>query len=188
MKKLLYILGLLTLSFSTYGQISYNVINGLAFIGEGDYKGYNFGNSLSINVKGLQINPSINFTISSNSKKGYEEMWHNSSFVDFKLPVLIKPIKTKKIGLFLGGGICSRVRNEILPYHWYFEVNQNGDYTWDIDYENNTSIDIGYTISTIIEYYTQYKIGYGLNISMDTYNKGTQLFIIGFSLIYQIKE
>ncbi|MBP5473549.1 MAG: hypothetical protein J6X92_02165, partial [Bacteroidales bacterium] len=169
-------------------QLSYNFSNGLAIIGEGDYKGYYLENSLDIPIKGrLYISTNLGFTMSFNSNEDYEERWHNSAFAELRIPLKYTVLQSSRVGVAVGCGPSARFRSEFFPYYSHKTYYNDGSYVYDFDYEMNTRIDFGYTIEASLLAYTNRKLSYGLNCAMNMYNSGTQLFIVYCSLKYRLK-
>jgi hypothetical protein len=165
----------------------FKISNGLTFIGMGDYRGYYYANALLLPLnQWFYIEPSLGFIISSNSKKHNELRWHNSSYINMDLSLFLKPIATKHFEFLIGGGFASRIRNEINPYFWQSRIDSLGnEYFYNIVYENNTTFDIGYTISTYFIYVTPSKFDISFNLIMNTYKAGTEIFIFDLSLYYK---
>jgi len=162
----------------TKGMIDINCSLNYAFLGEGDFSGIYYTNSILYSFSsGFQISGTLGFLNSSNSGKENILYSHNDTHLTGDIILKINPIEFGKFNLYFAFGGSVRHRSEI-------RVNtlETIDGKLYPGYNNSVSTDIGYTGQTGIGYKISPRILLILNGAIHAYNNGTGVSSIGLGV------
>jgi len=166
-----------------YGQksnekISINTSANYAFLGDGDYAGFYYENSLIYTFKqSIQLSAGLGLILSANNGNKDIFLSHNNAYISGDLLCKIIPIKSNFFDLYFGFGNSNRYRSEIEVKN----VTSTIEGTI-IKYSNVVSFDIGYTGQVGVGFKIFNQIIIFLNGEVHEYNKGTGVASLGLGI------
>lgn len=180
----IFLIGILT---ESYGQesnekVSINASINYAFLGDGDYTGFYYENSLIYSIKqSVIISAGLGFIISANNGNKNILLSHSNAYISGDLLFKIIPIKSKKFDLYFGFGNSNRYRSEIEVKN--VTITNEGT---TIKYSNTVSFDIGYTGQVGMGFKISHKIMILINGELHEYNKGTGVASLGLGVTIKL--
>lgn len=149
-----------------------------ALLGEGDYIGFYYDNSVIYSIKPtLELVANLGFIISSNDGKNNIEYSHSNSYIIGDVLLRLIPVKLKKIDFFFGLGLSNRCRSELKLQSIFIENDET-----DIEYSNKVTYDYGYLGQIGVGFWISPKAMILLNGEMHGYNKGTGIYSLGVGM------
>ncbi len=159
-------------------KISLDASINYALLGDGDYSGFYYDNSIIYSIKpSLEIIANLGFIISSNDGKNNIEYSHSNSYIIGDVLLRLIPIKLKKIDVYFGLGFSNRCRSEIKLQSIFIENNDT-----DLEYSNKVAYDYGYLGHVGVGFWISPKVMILLNGEMHGYNEGTGISSLGLGM------
>ena len=160
------------------GKIDIKSCLNYAFLGEGDFSGIYYANSILYSFSsGFQISGTLGFLNSSNSGKENILDSHNDNHITGDIALKINPIEFWKLGLFFALGGSVRHRSEI-RLNTLETINEK----LYPRYNNSVTTDVGYTGQVGFGFKITPRIMLILNGAIHSYKKGTGVSSIGLGV------